>query len=200
MNILLVHGIFNSGAMFNRLVETLSRQGHRCFAPSLSPNDGRLGLIDLAHKLDDYVRQHIPADEEIVVIGFSMGCLVSRYYMQRLGGNARTKAYFAISGPHYGTLLGYGYIGQGARDMCPDSEFLRDLNALDAATHDFPIYTYWTPWDLMIVPATSSLWQPGIATQVPVLIHRFMVSDGTVCKDIAQKIQSLGSTGITTEN
>jgi triacylglycerol lipase len=193
MNILLVHGMFDTGAIFRRLVMKLSERGHRCFAPSLTPNDGRHGLTNLAEKLEVTVNETFDSEEPLVIIGFSMGCLISRYYLHRMNAARRTRAFFAISGPHRGSLLAYLYPGYGAEDMRPGSAFLQELDAVDHSVNSFPIYTYWTPLDLMVLPAISSRWAPATERIIWSPLHPLMPSNRTVCADIISKIEKLES-------
>ena len=190
MNVLLVHGIFDSGNIYRKLVGQLTARGHRCFAPSLSPNNARHGIADLAAKLDIIVNETFGPNEPMAIVGFSMGCIVSRYYIHRLQMGRRTKAFFAISGPHAGTLTAYFYPGQGARDMRPGSFLLKDL---DSADHDFPIFTYWTPLDLMILPATSSRWHPAKERIIWSPLHPLMLSNNQLCSDVVEKMDELSS-------
>ena len=193
MNIVLVHGIFDTGAVFKTLERELTMQGHHCFVPSLQPNDARHGIADLAEKLHFLVNEEFGSGEPIVIIGFSMGCLISRYYLARLDGFRRAEAFFAISGPHRGSLLAFLCPGKGLRDMRPGSNFLRDLDSVDMAEWNFPIYTYWTPLDLMILPANSSRWTPAMEEVVWVLLHRLMSSDKKVRLSIIEKIGCIKS-------
>ena len=107
MNILLVHGMFDTGKIFWRLEQELTQLGHHCFAPSLRPNDAHHGIADLAEKLNGMVNESFDPKEPMVLIGFSMGCLISRYFLHHCGAGWRTRAFFAISGPHRGSLLAY---------------------------------------------------------------------------------------------
>jgi triacylglycerol lipase len=124
MDVVLVHGIFDNGAIFRRLAGVLADAGHRCWVPALEPADGRTGIEDLAAKLHAYIDRHLGSDAELALVGFSMGCIVSRQYLQMRDGVRRTKAFFAISGPHEGTLTAYLYPGQGAKDLRPGSQLL----------------------------------------------------------------------------
>jgi len=193
MNILLVHGIFDTGSIYRKLVRQLTARGHHCFAPSLSPNDARHGIVDLATKLNSLVDENFGPDEPIVIVGFSMGCLIARYYIDRLRAARRIKAFFAISGPHAGTLTAYFCPGQGAKDMRPRSALLRELDSADHPAHDFPIFTYWTPLDLMILPATSSRWHPAKELIVWSALHPLMTSNNQLCSDVFAKIDELSS-------
>ncbi|WP_409013479.1 esterase/lipase family protein [Dyadobacter sp. CY351] len=66
--------------------------------------------------------------DRIDLIAFSMGGLISRYYLQRLGGLAKTDRFITIATPHHGTLAAYFLPFPGIKQMRPNSLFLIDLN------------------------------------------------------------------------
>lgn len=192
MDIVLVHGIFDNGAMFKHLVQALESNGHKCWVPALKPADGRLGIHDLATKLQAYIDKHIGPLADIAIVGFSMGCIVSRQYMQVLGGASRTKAFFAISGPHSGTLTAYLYFGQGAKDMRPGSELLKNLRQSESSLKQVSLFAYWTSRDIMIVPASSCNWSAvPKALNAKAVLHRFMPSNRLVCADIVHQLAAM---------
>ena len=193
MNVLLVHGFLNTGRVFHRLEKRLAAAGHACFAPTLAPRDGRHGLADLSHKLAAHIDAALPP-APFAVIGFSMGCLVARHYLQSTPAH-RANAFFAISGPMRGTATAFLYPGRGTRDMRYASRFLRELDAALPALGPLPFYTYYTPLDLMILPAASSrvaraqerrIWSPH---------HRAMLSNGELVEDVLRKLTRLAGTG-----
>lgn len=188
MKVILVHGIFDTGHIFKHMISKLETNGHECYAPDLKPSDGRLGISDLSIKLKDYIDQKIGVGQPIAIIGFSMGCMVSRYYLQSLEGYTRTRAFFAISGPHYGTMTAYFYLGKGSRDMKPNSHFLTDLALTENRLKGMQLYAYRTPFDAMIIPSKSSDWK--IAKNMPTksLLHSFMVRDRVVISDITRNL------------
>jgi hypothetical protein len=51
MNVVFVHGILDNGSIFNKMIAYFEQQGVRCYAPSLTPSDGRTGLDELAIQL-----------------------------------------------------------------------------------------------------------------------------------------------------
>ena len=192
MNVVLVHGIFDNGAIFEHLVRTLETDGHRCWSPSLAPNDGRNGIADLAGKLKVYIEQNISPDDSFAIIGFSMGCIVAREYLQVLGGFRRTKAFFAISGPHSGTFTAYLYFGRGAKDMRPGSELLTNLKNSEACLTGIEVFAYWTSLDTTIVPASSCNWKLARhSLNARVILHRFMPNNQLVCGDIVSRLRLL---------
>ncbi|MCB0208006.1 MAG: FHA domain-containing protein [Anaerolineae bacterium] len=63
--------------------------------------DWRDDIRHAAQKLAETVEQWQPATPP-VIIAHSLGCLVSRYYVDCLGGDRRVKKLFLMGGPHYG--------------------------------------------------------------------------------------------------
>jgi triacylglycerol lipase len=193
MNILLVHGFLDRGTLFRRLRGRLESAGHVCFAPTLHPRDARHGIPDLAEKLSEYIDLSLPVGEPFAIVGFSMGCLISRYYLQTRSEPKRVRALFAISGPMHGTFTAWLYPGKGTRDMRPGSRFLRELNAPERATSTVQLHTYFTPLDLMIIPATSSRLADACELKVLTPLHRTMLWNPLVASDILKKLQEIES-------
>jgi triacylglycerol lipase len=194
MDVVLVHGIFDNGAIFRRLAGALADAGHRCWVPALKPADGRTGIEDLAAKLHAYIDRHLGSDAELALVGFSMGCIVSRHYLQMRDGVRRTKAFFAISGPHEGTLTAYLYPGQGAKDLRPGSKLLQRLKQTEDRLGTLHLFTYWTSRDITIIPASSCCWElSSHRLDAKVMLHRFMPGSATVCADVVGQMDALGA-------
>lgn len=169
----------------------LSKEGHECVVPSLTPSDGRSGLPHLAQQLHHFLEGELEEGERFVLVGFSMGALISRYYLQELEGHQRADAFFSICGPHAGTWTAYFYPGDGVRQMRPQSGFLLGLEDSSHRLGELPVTCYWTPFDLMIVPATSCRWQRGEEVCIPSFIHRWMPSDRRLHEDISRRLSIL---------
>ena len=176
-DIVLVHGIFDTGNVFRKMSESLIAQGFRTFTPDLTPNSGRKGLDHLAHQLRDYVELHLPRHDRFVLVGFSMGGLICRYYLQNLDGISRVGKFISLSAPHNGSLLAYGLSHRGGRQMRPNSDFLNDLNRDPVGLQDLRPVSMWTPFDLMILPASSSKMPEFRNVRLPVLLHPWMLTD-----------------------
>ena len=156
MNIVMVHGFWDTGRLFRPLWRHLEARGHFCFAPTLHPRDGGLGIEDLSGKLKAFIAANVARGTPVALVGFSMGAIVARHYLQALGGAGSTRAFFSIAGPHGGTPSAYLHGGAGVRQMRPGSAFLRGLDRGVGALRGLPVYTYRTPFDLMVVPPGSS--------------------------------------------
>jgi triacylglycerol lipase len=188
MNVVLVHGFLNRGGILRGLANHLASAGHVCFTPSLKPCDARCGLPILAEQLDRYIRAALPGHSRFALVGFSMGALVSRYYLQELGGRSRADAFFSIGGPHAGTVNAYLYPGKGVFQMRPRSEFLARLDRTADRLNGMPIACYWSPYDAMIRPLSSAKWEKAEHIRVPSLMHSLMVFDRRLYKDLERRL------------
>ncbi|MEH2368243.1 esterase/lipase family protein [Nostoc sp.] len=175
--VLLIHGIDDTEAVFHRMAAQLRLEGCSVYSLNLVPNNGDVGLDELAKQVADYVTATFAPEQRLDLIGFSMGGIVSRYYVQRLGGINRVQRFITISSPHYGTVVAYGSGRPGCLQMRPDSIFLKDLNSDAVMLGQIDFTSIWTPYDLMIVPANSSQMPVGSQVIVPVTLHPWMLTD-----------------------
>lgn len=187
--VLLVHGIDDTAAVFQTMSAYLQARGWSTYSPSLTPNNGDIGLEHLAQQVADYINTHIPKDQPFDIVGFSMGGIVSRYYVQYLGGIQRVQRLVTISSPHQGTWIAYLRQNRGAAQMRPNSEFLQTLNQHVAMLNAIRFTSIWTPLDLTIIPANSSQMPLGEEVQVPVALHPAMVSDRRSLQAVASALQ-----------
>lgn len=187
--VVLVHGLYDTRAKFNTLSAHLEQLGWSVFCPNLVPNDGTGCLKALAQQVAKFVDDHFLPEQKIDLLGFSMGGLVTRYYLQRLGGVERVQRYISISAPNQGTIDAYAQSHPGIKQMRPGSPFIQDLNQ-DWSKFQARLQTttLWTPYDLMIVPATSSCLGLGKEISVPVWVHAWMVDDPRVLAIVAQSL------------
>lgn len=190
--VLIVHGIWDSRARMRSLEHGLIERGFaHARAFDMKPNDGRAPIAALAQQAkraaDALQKEH---GGPIDLVGFSMGALVSRYYLQRLGGKASVRRFISISGPHKGTLSAYALPFPGLRDMRPGSALIRELEADAEGFGSVEVHCLYTPYDLMIVPATSSV-LPGAKSvqRLGLPIHRMMITERAALDAIASVLR-----------
>lgn len=186
--VVLVHGFLETGSSFTRMRKRFEKQGVQCFVPKLRPNDGRGGLEGLAEHLKQDIDAAYGTDQPISIIAFSMGGLVSRHYLQNLGGAARCEKLFTISSPHNGTQAAWIYPTKGAEQMRPGSRFLSDLEKTESQLGDMPVVSYRTPLDLVILPADSSNWNRAVNIEHPALLHPLMLTSTAVLDDLERRL------------
>jgi len=187
--VVFVHGIFQPGNWaFGTLRRRLEAQGVECMAPSLKPCDGRDGLEKLAIQLKAEINGSFGPREHFSIVAFSMGGLVSRYYLQELEGAKRCDRFVTLATPHHGTKVAYLYGGEGARQMRPGSEFLARLQQTENRLGNMPVTSFRTPFDLIIVPTTSSVWERAENAEFPVIAHPLMTRSDQVVSAVEERL------------
>ncbi len=175
--VLLIHGLTDTSHKMRSIAHHLRGLGWFVYALDLTPNNGDANLEILAQQIADFVEITFAPHQQIDLIGFSMGGLVSRDYIQRLGGIDRVQRLITISSPHRGTLTAYFSQRPGCVQMRPDSQFITNLNRDLDCLRQLDFTSLWTTFDLMILPPSSS--QLGLGTEImlPVIAHPLMVFD-----------------------
>ena len=176
--VLLVHGIWDTGEKLAPIARALEAAGvPRAECITLSINDGSASMLDLAREVAAAAEKLGP---KIDLVGFSMGALVSRVYIQRLGGRDRVRRFVSIAGPHAGTLWARFARPHalGVRDMAPGRALLRDLESDPDPWGEVEVHTLHTPFDGMIVPPRSSVLARAKSNEsFRVGLHRWLVND-----------------------
>lgn len=174
--VVLVPGYRDNSTVFRKLTQYLKQEAFNVHPLTLRPSDGRLPLNQLAEQVADYVEQTFPTGQVINFIGFSMGGIVLRFYLQRLGGLVRTERLITLGSPHRGTWMAY-YSGRpGVRQMRPNSPFLLDLAQDEEILDRIHFTSIWTPLDLTIVPSSSSVTKAGRHVRLLIPYHRGLVT------------------------
>ena len=186
--VLLVHGIDDTGGIFWRMVLTLENLGWEVHTIDLMPSNGEAGLQPLAAQVAAYVEQTFEPGQAIDLVGFSMGGIVSRYYVQRLGGLQRVDRLVTLASPHNGTWTALLRPNLGASQMRVGSRFLNDLNRDADRLKQINFTSLWTPFDSMIIPPNSSEMPVGESRQVWVGGHVWMVTDAKSILAIAETL------------
>lgn len=113
-----------------------------------------LASTSLQHKIED-IKQQINC-ENIILIGHSMGGLVSSYYNEFLDAANMIKAVITIASPLHGTKVSVMGQGENAKQMLPQSEFLETL--LEKINkHPDNYYQIATKFDNIVFPWRSAL-------------------------------------------
>jgi triacylglycerol lipase len=191
--VLLIHGIYDTTKVFNKMAAYLSNLGWQVHSINLTPNNGSAKLSVLAAQVATYISNTFDRGEQIDLIGFSMGGLVTRYYLQRLNGVDRVRRYINISAPNRGTIVAYALSSEGVVEMRPKSKFLRNLNSdVKEVLTKINCTFIWTPLDLMILPADSTKLNFGREIEIPVWRHDLVLTDDrvlvTVTKALSQPL------------
>lgn len=184
--VVLVHGLWNTVNIFGYLRPYLENHGWDVHGVSLTPNNGDISIEQQADQLSEFIQLSLGNQQPFSLVGFSMGGLVSRYYLQRLGGLQRVQRFIAVAVPHYGSALAWFRWNIGGRQMQPRSKFLADLNRdIEQLAGCRPL-SLWTPYDLLVVPAYHCCLPVGERQRLSVYSHNGMLRDQRSLAAIAQ--------------
>jgi len=186
----MVPGYHDNASVFAHFVDFLHRQEFHTYPLTLTPSDGRVRLEILACQIANFVEHTFPAWQPLDFVGFSMGGIVLRYYLQRMGGLERTQRFVTLGTPHRGTWIAYASNRPGVRQMRPGSAFLRDLAADAERLKSISFTSIWTPLDLTIVPARSSAIDVGRQERVRIIHHRALVTSPRALERVAAALRT----------
>ena len=154
--ILLVHGMVDNRAIFTVLRRRLRGRGFESIATlNYSPvtNDIRGAARDLAGEVEALVAR--TGYDRVHVIAHSLGGLIARYYVQRLGGDERVHTLVTLGTPHEGSLHAHLLPVRLCRQLRPGSELMAEL-ALPAPGCSTRFVAYWSDGDQVIVPHVNA--------------------------------------------
>ncbi len=151
--VLLVHGYGANGGFWVHLARQLEAQGFSHATVDLEPVFG--DIEDYALQLEQAVQALLAASgsARLVIVAHSMGGLVARAWLRRFGA-ARVARIITLGTPHHGTDLAHMGLGDNARQMRRDAEWLAQLDADDRGQRSLftSIYSY---HDNIIAPQDS---------------------------------------------
>jgi hypothetical protein len=153
--VLLVHGLVDNRSIFAVMRRSLRRRG---FASVCSWNYSPL-LRDIARGAED-LGAHIEricaqtGHDRVHVVGHSLGGLIARYYVQRLGGDRRVDSLVTLGTPHGGSLLAHVLPTPLVRQLRPGSPVLQEL-AEPVDRCDTRITAVYSDLDQLVLPTSA---------------------------------------------
>lgn len=186
---ILVPGFSDDEGILRGLERYLQEAGLAAYAISPQPSDGTVEIEMLAQRLAATIEQRFTADTMLNLVGFSMGGLICRSYLQQYGGAARAERLITVATPHQGTWTSYIYNRPACIQMRPGSQFLADLNQDLSALQQLNVTSIWTPFDLTILPATSSYLPLGEMIQVWSPFHYTLLLDPRILQMITSRLR-----------
>ena len=199
--ILLVHGLIDNRSVFTLLRRTLRRRGFgRVITVNYSPftHDIRSAASKLQVMVEAICEQ--TGYEKVHVIGHSLGGVIARYYVQRLGGDARVHTLCTLGSPHAGTSAARLLPSPVVRQLRRDSDLMAEL-AQPARGCRTRFVAYWSDLDQLIVPKRSArIDHPDLRVRNVLLHgvgHMSLPIDRGVVHDIATLLAHLDETGST---
>ena len=189
--IILLHGLWNTSSIFSFLTSKLDEIGIEYYAPTLKHSYGMTSIIDLTNTLNKLISEKYGVEKELDILGFSMGGIIGRYWIQQFNGFKRTRRFISIGSPHKGTLIAQlvpKFLFRGISEMKINSKFLRELAKNDFYLDDIECINFFTYYDLMVFPSWWTNLNLGKKISLKVYKHRNLVRKKSVVDKIIGEI------------
>ncbi|MFD6279133.1 esterase/lipase family protein [Streptomyces sp. NPDC060209] len=155
--VVLLHGFIDNRSVFVLLRRSLARHGwHHLESLNYSPLT--CDIRTAAELLDRHVEEICArtGHREVDIVGHSLGGLIARYYVQRLGGDRRVRTLVTLGTPHGGTaaapLAGAHPI---VRQMRSGSDLIAELRR-PAPGCRTRFVSFWSELDRVILPVETA--------------------------------------------
>lgn len=194
--IILVPGFSCNRGYWGSMARYLGRQGYGpVYAVSLEPLLG--SMQDNAKHLSRYVEAvcEQTGAEKVILVGHSMGGVVSRVYVHELDGAKRVAKILALGSPHEGTVLAKALSGLGGNleQMSYGNDWAKAFNQNQAQDCPVPITAIITPHDNIVGPQSSTHLHYPNAKNIflPGIGHLEMVISKPVMKVVASEVEGI---------
>ncbi|HEU5033762.1 MAG TPA: alpha/beta fold hydrolase [Mycobacteriales bacterium] len=199
--ILLVHGLVDNRSIFTVLRRALRRRGFgRVWTMNyhVLTHDLRSAAQRLEHLVESICAQ--TGYERIHVIGHSMGGIVARYYVQRMGGDGRVHTLVTLGSPHEGTRAARLLPRGVCRQLHPGSDVISEL-AEPAPGCRTRFVAFWSDVDVLISPKRAAcVDHPDLGARnvlVSGVGHMSLPIDRRVTREIAATLAQVDPGGAT---
>lgn len=142
------------------------------FAPA--QEQARKVKARVEHMLKKYKAQ------KVHLVVHSYGGLISRYFIQNMGGQSLVSNLVTVATPHQGTYAAHLGPGESASQMEPGSDFLKALNNQGFTRPGIKYGSVWTNLDEIVLPPKHAIMPDSTVYYVPWRGHlTIMFSDKT---------------------
>lgn len=160
--------------------------------------DLRVTARHLARRVEELCER--TGQDRVDLVGHSLGGLVGRYYVQRLGGDARVRTLVTLGTPHSGTRVApFMDAHPLVRQVRPDSEVLTELRA-PAPGCRTRFVAFWSEFDELMDPTeTARIDHPDLLAenvQVTGIGHLALAAHPTVIAAVRRALDGSGPTAL----
>lgn len=186
--ILFLHGVLHNRSAFAYVIQRLALKGWQHFE--------QLNLFTSLHSIARMAEQTKRAVERLLsrydgsqvdIVAHSMGGIIARYFIQKLGGDAVVRNLVTLGTPHQGTKWSSYSCFPQLRELRPESHTIRSLNALP-----LPVFTQVISisgsLDICIQPKQGAFWEGARNIQLQGLGHAGLLFSRRVFRIIASRL------------
>ena len=185
IQVILIPGWLDDEAKMDALSDYLRAKGFTTEIVSPQPSDGSVPIETLATQALAEIDRKYGADAPFDYVGFSMGGIIGRTILHWLGGKERIRRFVTISTPHRGVTVAQLTWQPALRQMQMGGPYIEALNAHLDDFANIPFLSIWTPLDLTVLPADSSVVPGAESLKIISPAHALMVYDPRVQRAVA---------------
>lgn len=186
--ILFLHGVLHNRSAFVYMIQKLALKGWQNFE--------QLNLFTSLHSIARMAEQTKRAVERVLsrydasqvdIVAHSMGGIIARYFVQKLGGDTVVRNLVTLGTPHQGTKwFSYSILPQ-LRELRPESHTIRSLNALPVPVCT-QVISISGSLDICIQPKQGAFWEGVRNIQLQGLGHAGLLFSRRVVRIIASRL------------
>lgn len=176
--LVLVHGLWDSPRLFRRLQERLAGARAPLLIPHLGHGLGVVPLRQLAVQLGEQIHGAFGSHQPLDLLGFSMGGVIARTWLQLEGGQGRVRRLISVGSPQRGTWTAQpwpGHLLASIADMKRGSRLMQRLNGDLSGLAGVECLSFYCPTDTMVVPGWQAVLPLGERRRLPVWTHQQMI-------------------------
>ena len=171
---MLVHGLLDSPQVFNALKQRLGEQRQPLLIPDLPLRLGLTPVPEAAELLGSHIEAAFGLEQPVDLLGFSIGGVIARTWIQLLGGHRRTRRFISVGSPQQGTLTAQPWPGRllaGIADLKWGSPLLEQLNGNLDTLAGVECCSFYSAIDLAVLPGWRAVLPLGRTQMLPVWAH-----------------------------
>ena len=145
----------------------------------------------LAERLAGLIEARFDPATRLDLLGFSMGGVIGRTWLQLLGGHRRLRRFTCLGSPQQGTWTAQPWprrLFPGLADLRCGSALLQELNSDLEGLRGVECHSFYSALDLAVLPGWRAVLPVGTARALPVATHPQLLRDPAALRPLVQEL------------
>ena len=177
--------------MFEPLLRLLGDQRQERLLPALSLRLGVTSVREAASELSHQIEAAFPGQQAVDLLGFSIGGVIARSWIQQHGGHRRTRRFISLGSPQQGTITAQPWssrLFRGLADVKWGSALLQELNDDLDTLRAVECHSFYSALDLAVLPGWRAVLPIGPRRMLPVATHPQLLRDLAALRPLALEL------------
>jgi triacylglycerol lipase len=177
--------------VFEPLLRLLGDQRQERLLPTLSLRLGVTSVREAASELSHQIEAAYPGKRAVDLLGFSIGGVIARSWIQQHGGHRRTRRFISLGSPQQGTITAQPWssrLFRGLADVKWGSALLQDLNDNLDTLRAVECHSFYSALDLAVLPGWRAVLPIGPRRMLPVATHPQLLRDPAALRPLVLEL------------